>query len=125
MEEHKRLINNKLFDDNSPSLFEKEVRISEKIPASTHKGDSIIGGEEEYLQNESAQKDLLLKKQNSNQPIESMKEGEDPYFEDFKSNYKEKASKVVMTTKKQGNKKKGKGQKGINNSKASLLIDVL
>lgn len=112
----KVLINNPFIDDNNPSLFETEVRINEKIPLSTHKGDSITGGEEDFTQNELVQKGTASKQKQSNQPIGSLKEEKDIYFDNLKESEKEGAAKTSLTTKKSG-KKKGKVQKGINNSK--------
>lgn len=107
-----------LFEDGRPSIYEQEVRISDKIPLS-YKADSIRG-EDDMTPNDNIRRDLPLKQLKST-PINDPPIIEDnTYPEEFKSDAQEVEESTGLPTKKTGSKKKGGKNKKADNGKLNL-----
>lgn len=97
---------NAIMEATKGLLGEEEVKLSEKVPNSTVKGNSTIGGEEDFLSS-GVQKDLPLRKEKSTP--------QDGFEGEFKSEM-EIVPKTAGTSK-QTRKRKAKGIKNLGNSK--------
>lgn len=94
---------NNLFGDDKPSLFEQEVRVSDKVPGS-------VSGEDSNF--EQAQPQLDIKQQKSTPINDPTQFDQDSYPEDHKSDTHDQQNKTstAVATKKSLKKKAGKGQ---------------
>lgn len=98
------------YTENNSGHYEEEVRIIDKIPQSTNKGDSTIGGDDDIT--DSMRRELLLHQQKST-PVQDHTQFDDG-ADDFKSEEPDETGKTTNTT-----KKLGKKAKAIQNAKAA------
>lgn len=95
--------NRDLLRENNLDDYEEEVRIIDKVPQSTNKGDSTLGGDDEAT--DSMRKELQFHQQKST-PVQDPTQFDDGYEDDYKSEEPEDTGKTTLTTKKIGKKAK-------------------